>query len=78
MPTKLLRKKDRWNKGKEVYWYGLAPDGSKAYDYNNFFDFSNAPVFDGESLKEVWERVELFCVDRVDPKMRIKEFYLKL
>ncbi|MBE6568525.1 MAG: hypothetical protein E7657_07695 [Ruminococcaceae bacterium] len=33
------------NKEKELYWYGLVPDGSEAHDYDNFQDFSSAPVF---------------------------------
>lgn len=57
---------------KDVYWFGLFPDGSKAYDYDNFFDFSNAPVFEGKSLKEVWDRVELYSVDGLEPEPRIK------
>ena len=72
-PNKLLKKIDRFSKGKEVYWFGLAPDGSKAYDYNNFSDFSNALVFDGKSLKEVWDQVKLLSIDSCDPETRIKK-----
>ena len=76
MPNKLLRKKDRFWDGKEVYWFGLATDGSKAYDYDNYSDFSNAPVFDGKSLKQVWNQVELLSIDGCDPEMRIKDLLL--
>lgn len=72
-PKKALKIRDRFSKDKEVYWFGLTPDGSKAYDYNNYFDFSNAPVFDGKSLKEIWYRVELLSVDGCEPEARIKE-----
>ena len=42
---------DREKKEKEIYWYGLVPDGSEAYDYDNFYDFSSASVFHGKSLQ---------------------------
>ncbi len=57
--------------GKEVYWFGLSSDGSKAYDYNNFFDFANAPVFDGKSLKILWGSIELLSIDGCDPEERL-------
>ena len=64
---------DRFDKRKEIYWFGLAPDGSKAYDYDNYSDFVNALVFDGKSLKQVWDRVELFSIDGCDPETRIRD-----
>ncbi|MCH5278694.1 MAG: hypothetical protein J1E60_02780 [Christensenellaceae bacterium] len=64
---------DKSKEGKELFWFGLAADGSKAYNYNNFFDFSNALVFDGKSLKEVWDSVELLSVDGLEPETRIKD-----
>lgn len=63
---------DRVDRNKEMYWFGLAQDGSKAYDYNNYIDFVNAPVFDGRSLKAVWDSVELLSVDGCEPEWRIK------
>ncbi len=62
---------DRENIEKEVYWYGLVPDGSEAYDYDNFRDFSSASVFHGESLKEIWEKVEILSIDGCDPEERL-------
>ena len=73
MPNKLVKKKDKFCRGEEVYWFGLSPDGSKAYDYDNYYDFSNAPVFDGKTLKQVWDCVELLSIDGCDPEMRIKD-----
>lgn len=61
----------------EVYWFGLASDGSKAYDYVNFSDFSTAPVFDGNSLKEVWSRIEILSVDGLEPVWRINSLIKK-
>ena len=65
---------DRENKGKEVYWYGLVPDGSEAYDYDNFQDFSSAPVFHGKSLKQIWTKVEVLSIDGCDPDERIHAY----
>ena len=59
---------DREDKEKEVYWYGLVPDGSEAYDYDNFGDFSSASVFHGKSLKEIWEKVEILSIDGCNPE----------
>ena len=58
---------DRDNPDRDCYWYGLVPDGSGAYDYDNFEDFSSAPVFDGKSLKEICEKIELLSVDGCTP-----------
>ena len=58
---------DRENKDKEVYWFGLMPDGSEAYDYESFRDFCSAPVFDGKSLEEIFEKIEIFSIDGCDP-----------
>ncbi len=58
--------------GKEVYWYGLARDGSEAYDYDNFQDFVSAPVFDGKCLKELWDKIEVLEIDACDPAERIR------
>lgn len=60
---------------KYSYWYGLVPGGSEAYDYDNFQDFSSAAVFDGKSLKEVWNHIDVLSIDGCDPEDRIK-FYL--
>ncbi len=65
---------DRENKEKEIYWYGLVPDGSAAYDYDNFCDFSSASVFHGKSLKEIWEKVKILSIDGCDPYDRIKAY----
>jgi len=59
------------NKEKELYWYGLAPDGSESHDYDNFQDFSSAPVFDGKSLEKAWERIAILSIDGCDPEERI-------
>ena len=65
---------DSENKEKEVYWYGLVQDGSEAYDYDNFHDFSSAPVFHGKSLYEIWEKVEILSIDGCDPEERLSAY----
>lgn len=38
---------------KSIYWFGLTEDGSQAYDYETFEQFSNAKVFYNKSIKEI-------------------------
>ncbi len=64
------------NPEKELYWYGFVPNGKGAYDYDNFDAFSVAPVFNGKSLKEIWDRIEILSIDGCDPQERFL-FYLK-
>ncbi len=55
---------DRENPSKEVYWYGLVPDGSQAYDYDNLEDILNAKVFHGDkSLCDVIESINWYSLD---------------
>ncbi len=42
-----------------VYWYGLAIDGSQAYDFPTFEEFCTAPVFHGQSLFDVLDRITI-------------------
>lgn len=58
----------------EAYWFGLTEDGMNAYDYTSFEEMSQATVFDGKSLKDVWNDVEIISVDGCDPKERV-EYY---
>lgn len=48
---------------KDIYWFGLTPDGMNAYDYVSFEEMSEAPVFDGCSLKGVWDKVEIISIN---------------
>lgn len=65
---------DEHNKEKELYWYGLDPDGSEGYDYDNFQDFSCTPVFDGKSLKDVWDDIEIISLNGCDPENMIRQY----
>lgn len=66
---------DESNRENVVYWYGLVPDGSESYDYNNYSDFLNAPVFNGKSLNEMWQRIKILSIDGCNPEERI-QFYI--
>ena len=61
-------------KKRNVYWYGLTPDGENAYDFATFEEMAAAPVFDGLCLCEIWDRVELLSFDACDPMERIRDF----
>lgn len=65
---------DDQNKEKELYWYGLTDDGSEGYDYYNFEDFSSAPAFDGKSLKELWDDIEILYINGCDPENMIRSY----
>ena len=46
---------------RDVYWFGLVPDGSQAYSFESFEEFANANVFYGnKSLKEIWSSISIF------------------
>jgi len=66
---------DKTDKEREVYWYGLSADNSEIYEYDNHGEFLNAPVFDGKSLKEIWNHISVLSIDGCDPEERIK-FYI--
>lgn len=63
--------------GKAIYWFGLAEDGSQAYDFESFEGFSNARVFYGKSLKDIWKLVSVLSIDACGVKKRLP-FYLGL
>ena len=67
---------DKSDPYKDSYWFGLLPDGTGAYDYHSFIDFSSTPVFDGKSLKDIWEQVEIIEIDGCDPDERIQHLLL--
>lgn len=67
---------DENNQYKDLYWYGLTPDGTEAYDYDNFAEFCAAPVFDGKSLKTVWDKVIILSIDGCDPEKRFSAYII--
>jgi hypothetical protein len=60
-----------------IYWYGLVEDGSQAYDYKSFEQFSDAKVFNGKSIKEIWDSISILGIDACDVEDRLP-FYLEL
>jgi hypothetical protein len=64
---------DPANQAKDCYWYGLSPDGSQAYDYDNLDVFLSAPVFDGRSLRQVWKDVKLESINGGEPEYWLPE-----
>ena len=57
-----------------VYWYGLTPDGSQAYDFNAFHDFVNTPVFHDKNIMEIWESITINSIDSCDVEERMLHF----
>lgn len=62
--------------GREIYWFGLTEDGSQAYDYETFEQLSNARVFYGKSIKEIWDLVTILSIDACSVEERLP-FYLE-
>ena len=60
---------------KDVFWFGLTPDGDNAYDYPTFEEFSFANIFDGKSLMEIWDNIVIEEINGCDP-MEMVEMYL--
>ena len=60
---------------KDVFWFGLTPDGDNAYDYPTFEEFSFAKIFDGKSLMEIWDNIVIEEINGCDP-MEMVEMYL--
>jgi len=50
--------------GDDVYWFGLVPDGTQAYNFALFDEFANAKVFYAQkSLKEIWSSIFILSLD---------------
>jgi hypothetical protein len=60
--------------GHDVYWFGLTSDGKNAFDYPTFEEFSNAKVFDGKSLIEIWDTVTVEEIDGCHPTERLRDY----
>lgn len=45
------------------YWLGLTEDGKNAYDYSSADEMLNAPVFDGKSMHELWDKVVFWSIN---------------
>ena len=60
---------------KDVFWYGLTPDGKNGYDYPTFVEFSSAYIFDGKSLLDIWDNIVIEEINGCDP-MEMIDMYL--
>ena len=59
---------------KEVYWFGLTADGSEAYDFDSVRQLLETKVFNGKSLKEIWELITIISIDGCDVEDRISYY----
>ena len=57
-----------------VYWYGLVPDGSQAYDCDSLHEFVDMPVFNGKSIKDIWDSIAIFSIDNCDVDSRLAQY----
>lgn len=60
------------------YWLGLTPDSTEAYNFSSFDEMVNAPVFEGKSLKEIWDKVDILSFDALEPDYIIPLYLNKL
>lgn len=65
---------DKDNPSKEVYWYGLVPDGAQAYDYDKLEDILNAKVFRGKSMFDVIEKITWLSLDGCIIEERLPDY----
>ena len=65
---------NRDERGKEVYWYGLVPDGSQAYDYAKLEDILNAKVYHGKSLCDVIEKITWYSLNGYSIEERLPDY----
>jgi len=57
-----------------VFWYGLVPDGSQAYDFDSLQGFMCASIFHDNSLKEIWDSISLIAIDGCDIDWRLSHY----
>lgn len=49
----------------EPYWFGLPFDEKNDYDYKTADEILNAKVFDGKSLKDLWDQVYFYSINGI-------------
>lgn len=62
------------DRSKELYWFGLTPDGSQAYDYDTAEEILNAKVFHGKSLSDVIQNITWLEIDGCGVKWRLPDY----
>ncbi len=50
-----------------IYWCSSEEDNF-SYDFPSLDAFVNAKIFDGNSLKDIWNNIELTCLDCISPE----------
>ncbi len=55
------------NDNELVYWFGSEEDNLSC-EFSSLDDFVNAKIFDGKSLKEIWNNTEIIALDCISPK----------
>jgi hypothetical protein len=63
------------NTNRNSYWFGLTHDGTQAYEFDSFEEFTNAKVFRGNSIKEIWNSITFIAIDACDVQERLR-FYM--
>lgn len=58
----------------EIYWYGLVPDGSEAYNYSELRDMLNAKIFAGKSICDVIEKTTWYSLDGCNIEERLPDY----
>lgn len=61
-------------KSLDVYWLGLTPDGNNAHEHPSFTLMAKDRVFDGKSLEQLWERIQISSIDGCDPQERMTSY----
>lgn len=59
------------NSLEETYWYGLVKDGSQAYSYPQKEEFLQAKIFNGKSILEIWDTIDIWPIDGCDVEERL-------
>ena len=60
-----------------IYWFGLTEDGSQAYEFDTFEKFSSAKIFQGESIRDIWDLVSFYSIDACEVEERLPFYFSK-
>ncbi len=57
------------DRAKQPFWFGLTPDGKQAYEHATMDEMVNAPVFRGQSLKSLADRINILSINGCEPEI---------
>jgi hypothetical protein len=60
------------------FWLSLGGNAKDPFLFESVGDLLSAPVFSGETLFQVWNRLEITTIDGIDPQERLSEGFLHL